>query len=193
MRAADDDRDVTATDKCDQQLGKTPEGHRSYCTIAVHQSTTTTITTTAAHPLHRRISIANTPHHTTPPANILPPLKLTLYTVHSATMDQWNKLSQNVGPLGQRLSKGFGTLGQQVGNLGQQARERFGNVEEGDITELPQEYRDLEARVDGLKNAHAGLLKVAKAYDNEGYDYPVSWVYSWCRVCLIAYMQQFGS
>jgi hypothetical protein len=29
-------------------------------------------------------------------------------------------------------------------------------------------------RVDGLRSAHAGLLKVAKAYETEGYDYPVS-------------------
>jgi hypothetical protein len=61
-------------------------------------------------------------------------------------MDQWNKALQGVAPLGQRLSKGFGTVSQQVGNLGQVARERFGNVDEQDITELPQEYKELEAR-----------------------------------------------
>lgn len=38
---------------------------------------------------------------------------------------------------------------------------------------LPEEYISLENRVDGLKNAHASLLKIAKAYDNEAYDYPV--------------------
>lgn len=88
-------------------------------------------------------------------------------------MDQWKQFSSNVAPIGQRLTKGFGTIGQQVGNLGQQARERFGTVEDGDITELPQEYKDLEARVDGLRNANAGLLRIAKAYDSEAYDYPV--------------------
>jgi len=40
-----------------------------------------------------------------------------------------------------------------------------------DITELPQEYRDLEARVDALKAAHNSLLKVASVYATS-YDYP---------------------
>lgn len=31
---------------------------------------------------------------------------------------------------------------------------------------------DLERRVDGLKAAHMNMLKVAKAYQNESYDYP---------------------
>lgn len=105
---------------------------------------------------------------------------LSLFTTHpllptTLTMEQLHKAMQNVAPLGQRLSKGFNSLGQQVGNLGQVARERFGNVDEQDITELPQEYKDLEARVDALKMAHQTLGRVAKAFETEGYDYPVSW------------------
>ncbi|PWN48167.1 hypothetical protein IE53DRAFT_389660 [Violaceomyces palustris] len=80
-------------------------------------------------------------------------------------MDQWKSFTQNVAPLGQRISRGFG-------NLNQQAKERFGAIDSEDITELPQEYRDLERRVDALKNAHQGLIKISKVYESEAYDYP---------------------
>lgn len=86
-------------------------------------------------------------------------------------MDQWkkfaNNVTSNVGPQFQNIGKTFG-------NLNQQARERFGAVDQEDITELPQEYKDLERRVDALKSAHTGLMKVAKVYETESYDYPVS-------------------
>lgn len=82
-------------------------------------------------------------------------------------MDQWKKFTSNVGPQFQNIGKTFG-------NLNQQARERFGAVDQEDITELPQEYKDLERRVDALKSAHTGLIKVAKVYETESYDYPVS-------------------
>ncbi|GAA6058593.1 hypothetical protein JCM10212_007032 [Sporobolomyces blumeae] len=67
---------------------------------------------------------------------------------------------------GTKLSKGFA-------NLSQTVKERTGQTVEDDITELPQEYLDLERRVDGLRTAHLQLLKVAKAYENN-YDYPVN-------------------
>ncbi|CEH13549.1 hypothetical protein CBOM_01465 [Ceraceosorus bombacis] len=84
-------------------------------------------------------------------------------------MENWKAFTQNisanVGPVGQRISRGFG-------NLNQQAKERFGTVDADDITELPQEYKDLEQRVDALRSAHTNLLKIARAYESEGYDYP---------------------
>lgn len=39
----------------------------------------------------------------------------------------------------------------------QQARERFGGA--SDITELPDEYKQLEQRVDALKQAHAAVMR----------------------------------
>lgn len=51
-------------------------------------------------------------------------------------------------------------------------RERAGAATADDITELPQEYLDLERRVDGLKVAHQKMLSIAKAYSTESYDYP---------------------
>ncbi|KAK9463766.1 BAR domain-containing family protein [Lipomyces oligophaga] len=53
---------------------------------------------------------------------------------------------------------------------GRLIQERLGNAEE--ITELPQEYVDLEKRVDALKAVHTKLLAVTSQYSHEGYDYP---------------------
>ncbi|KAI6018132.1 hypothetical protein PISMIDRAFT_683183 [Pisolithus microcarpus 441] len=83
----------------------------------------------------------------------------------------WSKFQSsfsniNFSQAGSKLTKGF--------NSGVQlTRERFGQVAPEDITELPQEYKDLEARVDALRQAHISLLKITKAYENESYDYPV--------------------
>ncbi|KDN40350.1 hypothetical protein K437DRAFT_258690 [Tilletiaria anomala UBC 951] len=92
-------------------------------------------------------------------------------------MEAWNKftqtvsqgaaqLTQNAAPVGERLTRNLGTLSQQ-------AKERFGAVDAQDITELPQEYKDLEHRVDALRNAHQNIIRVTKVYETEGYDYPV--------------------
>lgn len=71
----------------------------------------------------------------------------------------------SAAPVGSRLSK-------QWGHLSQQARERLGAVD--DVTELPAEYRALEARVDGLRTAHASVARIAKVYESEAYDCPVN-------------------
>jgi murein L,D-transpeptidase YcbB/YkuD len=85
-------------------------------------------------------------------------------------MDGWNKLQSslsglNLGQSANKFAKGFNSSVQAT-------RERLGQVAPDEITELPQEYKDLEARVDALRQAHLALLKVTKAYENESYDYP---------------------
>ena len=65
-------------------------------------------------------------------------------------MEHLKQFTASVGPLGQKLSERFGTLNQQ-------AREHFGHVQ--DLTELPEEYKQLEQRVDALKNAHHNMMK----------------------------------
>ncbi|KPI37386.1 Protein GVP36 [Cyphellophora attinorum] len=52
----------------------------------------------------------------------------------------------------------------------QYLKETFGSTEEK--TALPDEYVDLEKRVDALKLVHQKLLEVTKQYSNEAYDYP---------------------
>ncbi|KAK4686282.1 hypothetical protein P7C73_g3846, partial [Tremellales sp. Uapishka_1] len=57
-------------------------------------------------------------------------------------------------------------------NTVQATRERLGNVGPDGITELPAEYKQLEARVDALKTVHQQLLKITKVHETESYDYP---------------------
>ncbi|KAG2048705.1 hypothetical protein BDR06DRAFT_962270 [Suillus hirtellus] len=85
-------------------------------------------------------------------------------------MDGWNKFQSslsglNLGQSANKFAKGFNSSVQAT-------RERLGQVAPDEITELPQEYKDLEARVDALRQAHLALLKITKAYENESYDYP---------------------
>ncbi|KAH9946565.1 BAR domain-containing family protein [Amylocystis lapponica] len=85
-------------------------------------------------------------------------------------MDGWNKLQSsfsglNIGQSANKFAKGFNTSVQAT-------KERLGQVAPDEITELPQEYKDLEARVDTLRQVHLTLLKVTKVYETETYDYP---------------------
>lgn len=85
-------------------------------------------------------------------------------------MDGWHKLSASISNInfaqaGSKISKGFNSSVQAT-------RERLGQVAPDDITELPQEYKHLEARVDALRAAHLLLLKITKVYDAQSYDYP---------------------
>ncbi|PGH10973.1 hypothetical protein AJ79_05124 [Helicocarpus griseus UAMH5409] len=49
-------------------------------------------------------------------------------------------------------------------------REQLGQAD--DKTQLPDEYLELEKRVDALKQVHQKLLQVTSQYSNEAYDYP---------------------
>ncbi|CAG8115860.1 unnamed protein product [Penicillium nalgiovense] len=49
-------------------------------------------------------------------------------------------------------------------------KEQLGQAE--DKTQLPDEYIELEKRVDALKLVHQKLLQVTSQYSNEAYDYP---------------------
>ncbi|KIY44709.1 hypothetical protein FISHEDRAFT_77330 [Fistulina hepatica ATCC 64428] len=85
-------------------------------------------------------------------------------------MDGWAKLQNsfgnlNIGQAGTKFAKGFNSSVQAT-------RERLGQVPPEEITELPQEYKDLEARVDALRDAHLAMLKITKVYESESYDYP---------------------
>ncbi|RIA95447.1 hypothetical protein C1645_757597 [Glomus cerebriforme] len=52
----------------------------------------------------------------------------------------------------------------------QLASEKLGTAE--DITDLPQEYKELELRVDALRTTHENLLKITRIHTNSSYDYP---------------------
>ncbi|KAK9468995.1 BAR domain-containing family protein [Lipomyces arxii] len=65
------------------------------------------------------------------------------------------------------MTSSFSPFARRTGRL---IQERLGNADE--ITELPQEYLELEKRVDALKAVHTKLLAVTSQYAHEGYDYP---------------------
>ncbi|KAI0084397.1 BAR domain-containing family protein [Irpex rosettiformis] len=73
----------------------------------------------------------------------------------------------NLGQSANKFAKGFTSTVQAT-------KEKLGQVSGEDITELPQEYKDLEARVDALRDAHLALLKITKVYHTETYDYPTA-------------------
>ncbi|KAG0222008.1 hypothetical protein BGW42_007760 [Actinomortierella wolfii] len=78
-------------------------------------------------------------------------------------MDQIRAFSQQLNPLAAKLNKQFG-------QVKQFAQEKMGTAE--DITELPQEYKDLEKRVDAVRAMHTNLLRVTRTYQTQSYDYP---------------------
>ncbi|KAL1919801.1 uncharacterized protein VTP21DRAFT_1732 [Calcarisporiella thermophila] len=103
------------------------------------------------------IDTASAPHH-----DSNDPLTSPTQLFHS-TMDQLANFGQKLNPLAQRLNRGFG-------QFRQYAQEKMGTIE--DVTELPQDYKELEKRVDALRNIHQGLLRVTRTYTTRSYDYP---------------------
>ncbi|KAG0353313.1 hypothetical protein BG005_007383 [Podila minutissima] len=78
-------------------------------------------------------------------------------------MDSFKAFSQQLNPLAAKLSK-------QYSQAKQFAQEKMGTAE--DITELPQEYKDLEKRFDAVQKMHTNLLRITKTYQTQTYDYP---------------------
>ncbi|KAJ1544815.1 hypothetical protein HK096_007118, partial [Nowakowskiella sp. JEL0078] len=63
-------------------------------------------------------------------------------------------------------------VGKSISQNLQYAKESSGLFgEKPDVTELPQEYRELEEKVDKLKYMHESLLKVARNYTLRSYDW----------------------
>ncbi|KAH8424641.1 BAR domain-containing protein [Aspergillus melleus] len=68
---------------------------------------------------------------------------------------------------GKNLSANFSPF---AARTQQMIKEQLGQAE--DRTQLPDEYIELEKRVDALKLVHQKLLQVTSQYSNEAYDYP---------------------
>ncbi|ORX91489.1 hypothetical protein K493DRAFT_50407 [Basidiobolus meristosporus CBS 931.73] len=79
-------------------------------------------------------------------------------------MDSFSAFSQKLNPLAKRLTQSFG-------QARQLAQEKFGGA--GEITPLPQEYTDLEKKVEAIRSIHVNLLKVTRVFMSESYDYPL--------------------
>ncbi|KAE8350910.1 Bin/amphiphysin/Rvs domain for vesicular trafficking-domain-containing protein [Aspergillus coremiiformis] len=72
-----------------------------------------------------------------------------------------------VQAFGKNLSASFSPF---AARTQQMIKEQLGQAE--DKTQLPDEYLELEKRVDALKLVHQKLLQVTSQYSNEAYDYP---------------------
>lgn len=80
---------------------------------------------------------------------------------------KFKDLSLAVSQKTQDITHNLPTLAQSTQRLFQ---ERLGQIT--DISQLPQEYIELEQRVDRIKLIYENFLKVTQTYEHEGYDYP---------------------
>lgn len=70
----------------------------------------------------------------------------------------------------EKITSRLSIINKGIGQVRQYASERFGTAEE--VTDLPQEYKELEKHVDALRFVHTGLLRVTRIHTNPSYDYP---------------------
>lgn len=81
------------------------------------------------------------------------------------------------------FSNNFGNFTKNLQDFGNQSytfakkthrmvEERLGKVQ--DVSQLPQEYTDLEHKVDSLKSVYQKLLNITDTYELESYDYPAN-------------------
>ncbi|ODV61332.1 Gvp36p [Ascoidea rubescens DSM 1968] len=79
------------------------------------------------------------------------------------------------------ISRSIQGIGTQVQGFGSQVipsvkrtqrliEEKLGNV--NDVSQLPQDYVDLEKKIDSIKLIYNKLLNITMIYENENYDYP---------------------
>lgn len=80
---------------------------------------------------------------------------------------KFKDLSQAVSQRTQDLTTSLPSLAQSTQRL---VQERLGQVT--DISQLPQEYLELENRVDRIRLVYENFLKVTQVYEHESYDYP---------------------
>ncbi|OJJ46772.1 hypothetical protein ASPZODRAFT_159561 [Penicilliopsis zonata CBS 506.65] len=78
-----------------------------------------------------------------------------------------HKAMDKVQAFGKNLSASFSPF---AARTQQMIKEQLGQAD--DRTQLPDEYIELEKRVDALKLVHQKLLQVTSQYSNEAYDYP---------------------
>ncbi|EDO16136.1 hypothetical protein Kpol_1070p19 [Vanderwaltozyma polyspora DSM 70294] len=80
---------------------------------------------------------------------------------------KFQELSTAVSEKTQEFSTSIPTLAESTQRL---VQEKLGNVT--DISQLPQEYIELERQVDTIKLVYEHFLQITAIYENESYDYP---------------------
>ncbi|KAG9000311.1 hypothetical protein FRB90_011843 [Tulasnella sp. 427] len=89
--------------------------------------------------------------------------------LHNMSQSNWERITSslptfNFASNAKSISKGFSSSVQAT-------RESLGRVSMDDITDLPQEYKDLETRLDAVRSAQQDMLKIIGVYATP-YDYP---------------------
>lgn len=80
---------------------------------------------------------------------------------------KFQELSTSVSQKAGELSTNLPTLAQ---NTQRMVQEKLGQVT--DISQLPQEYIELEKKIDTLKLTYQHFLQITSTFENESYDYP---------------------
>lgn len=104
-------------------------------------------------------------------------------SLQKTTQNLTTSLQENLGnlPSANEVSSSFqqnlNSLQKEVTNLKpilkrtqRSLQEKFGST--SDISELPQDYKDLEKQVDDLKSFYKRVLTITQQYGIESYDYP---------------------
>ncbi|CCE62279.1 hypothetical protein TPHA_0C01230 [Tetrapisispora phaffii CBS 4417] len=85
----------------------------------------------------------------------------------SSLTQKFQELSTVVSERTQDLGTSIPSIASSTQRL---VQEKLGNVT--DISQLPQEYLELEKEIDTIKLVYEHFLKITSIYDNESYDYP---------------------
>ncbi|QPG76929.1 hypothetical protein FOA43_004323 [Brettanomyces nanus] len=104
-------------------------------------------------------------------------------SLEKTTKSLTSTLQENLGnlPSANEVTSSFQSnmnhIGKEVSNLKpilkrtqRSLQEKFGSI--SDISELPQEYKDLEKQVDDLQGFYKKMIKATQQYEIESYDYP---------------------
>jgi hypothetical protein len=76
----------------------------------------------------------------------------------------FNNLMNKLNPLAEQMSRS-------LNQAAQWTEERLGNVEH--ITELPEDYKDLERRVDAIRQVHLALLRITRTFEQPTFKEPL--------------------
>lgn len=77
-----------------------------------------------------------------------------------------NSVQQNISHLEQEVNNLKPIFARTTRSL----QEKFGSID--DISELPKEYKDLESRVDNIRQFYQRVLEITRQYELEAYDNP---------------------
>lgn len=80
---------------------------------------------------------------------------------------KFEELSTTVTQKTQEISRDFPSIAQSTQRI---VQEKLGQVT--DISQLPQEYLELENKIDNIKLITEQFLQITTIYENESYDYP---------------------